>query len=252
MKTKLKFTVALAALGIVTGAGAEDMYGVSFGNSTFSVIDSNTGTGSSGGDLGVAGWNSLESDGTSFYATTFSVSGVYNLYTWTLGNLTPSLVAATDDIRGLAYDGSTMWGIRNSTIDELVTYDVTTGIATLVGETGFNSIQALAVNGGALYGWDIFAGLISINSGSGIGTDVNGQVGGTGDIQGMDFDSSGNLLGARESFYSINTSTGVFTLVGSGGYADVRGLASGVVPEPATVTALILGGAMLLLRRRSM
>ena len=78
-------------------------------------------------------------------------------------------------------------------------------------------------SGGTLYGWDGTAGLVTIDTDTGLATDVNPNQGGTLNIQGIAFGSDGILYGACNNLYKINTSTGVWTHVG-GGYDDIRGL----------------------------
>ncbi|MDQ2985141.1 MAG: hypothetical protein M3R13_00285 [Armatimonadota bacterium] len=233
MKKSL-FYAAFAAMLLTPPAFSEEIGGVSFANTQLTVIDSNTGAGVSAGNLDVQGWNSLESVGATFYGTTF---GSGNLYSWNFGSFVTTFIATIGDTRGLAWDGSTMWGVQNGN-DDLVTIDLGTGAVTPIGSIGFTGVQAIAVDaGGNLFGWDINTGLLTINSATGQGTDVS-TAGGTGDIQGMDFATDGTLYGAREQLYTINTGTGAFTAVGGGGYTDIRGIATNVVPEPATLVCV--------------
>lgn len=247
MKSILRVAAGAAVVSLVVASPAEDIWGVSFSTPQLTVIDSNTGVGVSAGNLDQQGWNSLESVGATFYGTTFTGG---NLYSWSFGSLVTTFIATLGDTRGLAWDGSTMWGVQNGN-DDLVTIDLGTGAVTPIGSIGFTGVQALAVDaGGNLFGWDVNSGLMTINSGTGQGTDVS-TAGGTGDIQGMDFAADGTLYGAREQLYTINTGTGAFTAVGGGGYTDVRGIALGVVPEPTTLIGV--AGMMLVLaysRRR--
>lgn len=246
MKLRNK-ALSLVAIGILaTGASAEDLYANAFNGANLTLIDSNTGAGTPSVNIGALGWNAMETVGAAFYGTTFTSP---SLYTWTFANPTAVLIAQTDDIRGMAYDGTTMWGVRNGGSDELVTIDLNTGSTTLVGAMNFASVQALAINGSTLYAWDINDGLLTVDTNTGLATDV-GTAGGTGDIQGMDFGVGGTLFGVRESLYTIDTNTGAFTPVGAGGLGDNRGLVAGAVPEPASFVALGLGGMLLLLRRR--
>jgi hypothetical protein len=145
-----------------------------------------------------------------------------------------------------------MWGVRNPAAgaDELVTVNLNTGAVTTIGSTGFSGVQALAANGTTLYAWDVSAGLLTVDSGSGLATDVNTQAPGNPNIQALDF-GAGGLYGARNELYTIDTGTGVITLVGSGGYTDIRGIATGVVPEPMTLLTVGFGAALLLLRHRT-
>jgi hypothetical protein len=107
---------------------------------------------------------------------------------------------------------------------DLYTINVATGVGTLIGHTG-DGVQGLAFSpGGVLYGWDVVLGLVTINTATGAATDVNPAIGGTGDIQSIIFGPDGKLYGGCNALYIIDPTTGAYTLVGSGGYSDVRGL----------------------------
>jgi hypothetical protein len=238
----------LLAPGLVAVASAEDLFGNAFANVDLVRIDSDTGAGVSVGNLGLGSFNSMELVGDTFYG----YRGVNGMYTWTLAAPTAVAVGGADDVRGLAWDGSVMWGVREmaGSTDQLVTVNLDTGATTLVGATGFSSIQALAVDATGLYAWDITQGLLTVNSGSGAATDVNPNAPGNPNIQGLTFGVGGQLYGARNELYSISAGTGVVTLVGSGGYSDIRGLAGNLVPEPSTFVALLFGGLLLAAGRR--
>jgi hypothetical protein len=134
--------------------------------------------------------------------------------------------------------------------------DIVGGVATgtLVGETGFTSIQSLALGPtGTLFAWDTSRGLSTVDPTTGAATDVNAGISGVFDIQGMTF-LDGTLYGARDSLFEIDPSTGAFTEIGpilDGQAADVRGLNPMPVPEPGTwaLLALALGGLPFLRRR---
>lgn len=116
------------------------------------------------------------------------------------------------DVSGLAFDASDrLFGlVSNSTLaDELVEFNVSTGAATVIGITGTNS--------------DNTAGL----------TFVGSQL----------FASDG------ASLYSINTTTGAASLIGSHGVAGFSGIA--FIPAPGSVALLALSGAIVARRRRA-
>ncbi len=136
------------------------------------------------------------------------------------------------DIRGLAFSpGGVLFAIQ-SKYDPAVwrlryflyRVNVATGVGTLVGSTGLEALLSLTFSsGGTLYGWDGTAGLVTINTATGVATDVNPNQGGTFDIQGIVFGPDGILYGVCKKLYRIDTATGAWTLVG-GSYNDIRGL----------------------------
>jgi len=99
--------------------------------------------------------------------------------------------------------------------DRLYTIDTTTGVARLVGDTGFPGVQGLAYSPTAnvLYGWDIGSGsgvgdgLVIINPATGAATDV-GPAEGTSEIQGLTVLPNGIILGARDSLWQVDPDTG--------------------------------------------
>ena len=196
-------------------------------------IDESTGVGSLVGSTGFIGTNSLARDDA---GTLYSVPGPLITIdpTTGVGTLKTNVTPPTD-VRGLAFSPTNaLFAIRYGGPvgsidgpDDLVTIDVATGGVKLVGPTGFNGIQALEFSpSGTLYGWDLKKGLVTIDPGTGAATLVNpGSPPPPGvDIQSLAFSPNGTLYGAREVLYRVDTSTGATTLVGSGGYTDVRGI----------------------------
>ena len=206
-------------------------------NSPVIKIDETTGTGSTIGYSGFKKLNSLaqsasgllysvgdDSGGSSLLITIDSDSGKgTQIAKLNFGTTTP-------DVRGLTFSPSgILFAVNNPgntwNYDDLYIIDPYTGIGTIVGSTGLSGIQGLDFSpSGTLYGWDIHIGLVTIDTETGIATDVNSSVGGTVDIQTITFTSDGRLFGAKEVLYQINSSTGEYTFVGSGAYADVRGI----------------------------
>jgi hypothetical protein len=123
-------------------------------------------------------------------------------------------------------------GLSPSGPDALYRIDLTLGTATLIGPTGFAGVEALTFAGGnTFYAWDVGdgsgngAGLLTIDTSTGIGTDVNPSVGGTDAVQTLSYWQDQHLLyGGRDAFYVIKPTTGEIALVGSGGYTDLRGM----------------------------
>ncbi|MFG0331376.1 MAG: hypothetical protein ACF8PN_15925 [Phycisphaerales bacterium] len=226
--------VAVACGAMVCGqsGSAQDMIGVNWGGSVY-TMDSSTGTGSL---LGPSGWNTLNG-----MAKDPTTGTIYTHSGGTLLTIDPTTGIASFAAnmtgllspRGMAFDpAGTLFVIEDGQPDKLYTVNVGTGGVSLVGDTGFFGIQALAADDqGQLYAWDCGAGtgvgdgLIILNSSTGAGSDVNGAIGGTCDeVQGLAFGPDGILYGARASLYQIDTTTGSLAVVGSGGYSDVRGI----------------------------
>ena len=142
-------------------------------------------------------------------------------------------------------------------IAPLYRIDLPSGVATLLGSTGVESIQSLAMSpSGVLYGFSINstgAGLVTINQSTGVATDVNPLIGDQNTaMQAMAFAQDGSLYGVGGgNLFQISTTTGATTKLFSLN-ADVRGMAFIPVPEPATFLVCVLGlaGGLLPLRRR--
>ncbi|MBK8975442.1 MAG: hypothetical protein IPM29_05915 [Planctomycetes bacterium] len=224
--------VAITSLvATVTAVPAQnDMIGVSWTGSVYG-IDSTTGAGTLIGTTGLGtGANSMAIDG----------SGTVYIHQRSTGLATvdPATGAATIvcrltalDVRGLAYSptGVLYAVVDGGSADSLFTIDVATCSASLVGATGLVSLQGLTFLGNTLYGWDVSRsttqpglGLVTIDTTTGVATDVNPTVGGA-NHQFLTSDGAGNLLAGNNALYRIDVSTGVETLIGSGGYTDLRG-----------------------------
>ncbi len=231
-------------------AGSGTLLGVSFDLTDSPVVTINEGTGM-GALVGPAGFPKLnamsrDSSGTFYSAVDDPFTGAsQDLITINPTNGVGTSVATlnfgqvTPDVRGLAFSQNDVLFALNNTgpagglnPDDLYRINAGTGTGALVGATGLTDLQGLAFSStGTLYGWDITIGLVTINPLTGMATDVNPNVNGIGGIQGIAFAQDGKLYGARDSLYEINPATGQFSLIGSGGYSDVRGIAE-VPPEP--------------------
>ncbi len=245
--------LALVAAVFVSlpSAFAASLLGISSDGSVFS-IDQSDGSGSSIGSSGFAGVNSLARSSSGQFvavsrglldpaATLFSVDPATGLGT---GLVNLDFGKDVDvSVRALTFADDKLYAINNgggrfstTGADDLYLVDTSTGAGTLIGNTGFNGVQGLTTGpDGKLYAWDLGSfnpddgsGLLLIDPTTGVGADVDGSIGETdgGDIQTLAFSSDGKLYGGRDALYLVDPSTGAATLVGSGGYADIRGFES--------------------------
>ena len=114
------------------------------------------------------------------------------------------------------------WTSSNST---LYSVESTTGVQTIIGNTGISYIGGLAISGsGQLYGLNTSGSLYSINN----TTAASSLVGNTGLSwpEGLTFGLDGVTLygSGGGSLYSINSATAAATNLGSIGMSDVDGL----------------------------
>lgn len=132
-----------------------------------------------------------------------------------------TLSSGGTNVSALAYDrqSGTLWATTQSN-DSLYTLNIDTGVATLVGAFGFNSVMhGLEYNNstGILYGMDALAGtLYTINKTTGLATSV-GTHGITSNTN-LGYNLNNGVMYATnsstDSLYSVNMATGSMTLIG--------------------------------------
>lgn len=103
--------------------------------------------------------------------------------------------------------------------------DIQTGAVQVIGPTGFTGIQAMDNTGAGLRAWDINAGLLLINTQSGLATDPFPAVGGPAGMQFLATNPASNqTFVGRGALHSLNVLSGVATLaVNFSGNPDLRG-----------------------------
>lgn len=95
-------------------------------------------------------------------------------------------------------------------IHELFVVNLVTGQETLIGSTGKQGILALEFFDGALYGYDIFDGLVTLNTTTGLATDVNDKLRGPlGATVSMCFDSNGALYYVDQALWMMDRGSGI-------------------------------------------
>ena len=113
----------------------------------------------------------------------------------------------------------------------LITINNTTGAGTLIGDIGLDQVPGLAINSnGDIYGTDGNADLYKIDAASGTSVFIGGT--GLDGLPAIAFDGNDMLYGLgfdaitfQYTLYTINTSTGVPTVVGPAPMGDWRGMA---------------------------
>lgn len=228
-RARLAFSLCIS---LAATAAAQDMIGISYANDVFR-IDSATGEGTLVGPTGFPG------GGGSTGSNSMLVAGNVVWIGYTRGGSTefqmlhvPSGSATTTstvnlDVRGLAYDSvqRRFYAVVDSGIgtgDSLYIVNPFNGFSALVGAMGSTTVQALAHDGSTLFAIGR-NGLLTVDPATGAATDVNPSVQLSGGGQFLSVDGSGQLFYGRSELYTVDKVTGVGTLVGSGGYADVRG-----------------------------
>lgn len=145
-------------------------------------------------------------------------------------------------------DGTFYLIMATGSDDALWRLEVATGVCTSIGHTGFYDITGMDGANGVLYAWDLNAGLLTVDTATGVATDVNPAVGGAA-IETIAF-LDGQLYGCYDKLYKINRHTGEFTPVSGGAplYDDVRGM-EGIQTETTYLTISVIPGPCPGLRR---
>lgn len=222
------------------------LIGVSWNNtdSVISLIDENTGAGS---QLGYSGFNKLNALARDESGHIYSCSGadLIKIDSATGCGVHIATLKGIDSIRGMAFSAEgVLYALHKAPSScQLYTISVTDGTTQFIGNTS-SGIQELDFRSdGTLYGWDTSMGLVTIDTATGATMDVNPIVGGSVAVQALLFGPDDTLYGARYGLYTINPSSGAMSLIGSGGYTDIRGIE--FIPEPCSFLLLTIGGIAL-------
>lgn len=224
--------VTLAALPLV----AQDMIGVTFQGAVLRM-DSTTGAVTTLAN-GQIGKNCLAFTNDNRLWTTVR-TGVTPNFHFHLALIDPFTGAETlpfgtaidvGDLRAMAEQDlfGGLFAIRDLGLgsqDQLVHIDTTTGAVTVRGLTGFTGIQGFDRTIAGLRAWDIGAGVLTINTTSGLATDPFPGIGGPSSLQFVctNTANSRKYVG-NTSLYELDTVTGATTLVTNFvGAPDIRG-----------------------------
>jgi hypothetical protein len=224
--------------GALEGGTADTLIAIGwdFADCPVGVIDLTTGAWTALGSSGFTRCNAMARDSSEVFFATYAedTSGPFGLITidtatgagTLVGMLTPAI-----DVRAIAFSAADVLyavvdGGGNLVDDQLWTIDPATGNGTYVGDmAGFDTVQGLAFHhpSGTLYAVDNDDGLLTVDPATGATTDVNVSAPGTSDVQTVIVTPDGTIYGTRYDLYTIDPTTGVYTLVATGGYPDLRG-----------------------------
>lgn len=227
----MRTPLASLALGCAFAlpALAQDMIAVGWGG-TLHALDSYTGAVTSLG-AGLFGQNAIARDGLGGLIATTRTQALP--YVYDLTRIDPATLAVTPllassvDVRAFASTGNpVLYAVVNAptgTADSFALVDTLTLTTTIVGPTGFGTIQALALKDGTLYAWDLNLGLLTIDPTTGAATDLFPTTGAGGaNLQWLAVRGDGALVGGNQTLYSVDLTTGVAAVI-AGGLPDLRG-----------------------------
>ena len=234
----IKTSVWMAALSCCgLEALAQDMIGVRWWEGKVYLIDSGTGMGSELSNLAPTGFDSMARDdsGTLWM---MAASDLWQLDPVTGAGTNVATMTNLVHVTALAYDKATnsLLAVEDggtfTTNDKLYSISLTTLTDTLVANMSVPGLHGMTFHpNGTLYGWETGAissgvgfGLVTINPTTGAVTDVNPAVDGKWiDIQTLTFGNN-KLYGVNNQVHTLDLMTGVMTVVGGGGYGNIRGI----------------------------
>ncbi len=213
---------------------AQDLVAVAWTGEVYRISSTTGGGTQIGRTLFASGHNSLAIDTAGTIWSTQGPRTALNLISIDPTNGSGTVRSGVvPDVRGLAAeaDGSFFAVVNVGAVNpnNELWHISTTGFSYRVGNIGYPGLQGLTSVGGALYGFDLPAfgvgvGLVRIDRVTGVATDVNPNIGSPGfDIQFLATRADGKVFGGRDQLYEIDVTTGAYTLIGGGGYLDVRG-----------------------------
>jgi len=175
------------------------------------------------------------------------------------GSITSTVVIGNDWVTALAwdFDTNTLWG--NDTGSSIIEINPANGAVSGTVAVQGDNINGLAYGKGTLWGFDETGPVFAINTSTGNTTPlVDLPVGASG--TGLAYDPDTDRLYASTSntpslIFEVNPNNGTFNALGpiaAGGFGRIDALApTTVIPEPASLALLGLGGLMMLRRRRA-
>lgn len=224
-----KLFIALLALTPFC-SHAQNALGINFAGDVFK-FNTITGAGSLLGSSGLTNPNCMARANDKWY--TVDNQARLCLINPTTGLATPIQqlnLGGNTDVRGLCFDVNLgMFVVVNNTSNDQLWKVDQNGDGTLVGSMNSTTIQGLMVAfNGRLYAYDVSTtntgGLRLVDPNTGATTDLDPAAPGQGGIQDL-CPSGGGVLGGRDSLFNIDPASGAESLIGTGGYSDLRGLA---------------------------
>jgi hypothetical protein len=209
-----------------------DMIGVAFGGQVMR-IDSTTGA-TSVLATGALGKNCLANTSDNRLwsviriGTISTQSALVLIDPFTGAESTPFGLTNIGDIRAMTgTEQGDLLAIRDvAGADQLVRIDTTTGAVTVIGSTGFGSIQALDDTALGLNAWDLNAGMLRVSRTTGVATDPFPAVAGPSGLQWMATDpQTGSAFVGRATLHPLDLFSGVAgAAVNIAGAPDLRGV----------------------------
>jgi hypothetical protein len=223
--SKFAGAVGVLLLSLATDACGQKVY-ILGGNGDLRSIDPSSGVSIYIGDTGFHDyfWNGLSQDQNGrFVAAYGDFVDKYWIYEIdpTTGSGTPLVPTPFYGVESLSFGGNGELfvindpkGPSNGGIHDLYTVDLATGSVNLIGSTGLYEIKALDFHNGILFGFDVNIGLVTIDTTTGVATDVNpnfrGSLGFTGS---MCFDANGALYYIDHAIKMMDKDSGIYNPV---------------------------------------